>query len=65
MLTLLSYISPKYKDIRYSILVEYCCAQAKYYCKKKDPKKVLYWSNLASDYLLKRLDLLNKKGLLK
>lgn len=65
MLTVLSYIIPDLRDIRYSIMVEYCAKMAKYYCKIQDPKKILYWSNLASKYLIKRLDLLNKKGLLK
>lgn len=62
MLTMLSYISPRLKDIRYSIMVEYCVAQAKYYCKKNDLKNISYWSKLAAKYLLKRLELLDKNG---
>lgn len=61
MLTMLGYLVPDMRDIRYSIMVEYCCAQAKYYCKLEDPNKIVYWSNLASKYLIKRLDLMTKK----
>ena len=65
MLTVLSYIVPTLKDIRYSIMVEYCARMAKYYCKLQDSKNALYWSVLASKYVIKRIDLINKKGLLK
>lgn len=65
MLTVLSYIVPTLKDIRYSIMVEYCAEMAKYYCKLRDSKNALYWSALASKYVIKRIDLINKKGLLK
>ena len=61
MLTILSCFVPNIKDIKYSIYVEYCAERAKYYCKKKDVEKILYWSNLACEYLLKRLDLRSKK----
>lgn len=60
MLTVLSYLVPNMKDIRHSIMVEYCVAQTKYYCRLKDPKQVLYWSSLATEYLLKRLDYVEK-----
>ena len=61
MLTLLSYFSPNIRDIHNSIYVEYCVAQAKYYCIKKNVKEIHYWSNLANKYLLKRLDYVIKK----
>ncbi len=61
MLTVLSKLVPDIKDIHYSIYVEYCGAQSKYYCEMKDMKKALYWSKLMTKYLLKRVDLLAKK----
>jgi hypothetical protein len=61
MLTLLGCIVPDMKDIRYSIMVEYCVANAKHYCRLKDAERVLYWSQLASDYLIKRLELCSRK----
>lgn len=64
MLTLLRYFSPNSKDIYYSIMVEYCVAQAKYYCIIENTKKALYWSKLSTKYLFKRIDLLHKRGVL-
>ena len=61
MLTLLGYFVPDLKDIRYSIMVEYCAKMAKHYCILRDNEKILYWSNLATKYLLKRIALLSKK----
>lgn len=61
MLTVLRYLSPNSRDKYYSIMVEYCVAQAKYYCKLENTKKASYWSRLATKYLLKRIDLLQKK----
>lgn len=61
MLTVISWFSPRIKDIHYSIYAEYALQQAKYYCKIKDGKKALYWSTKASEYLIKRLDLMTKK----
>ena len=61
MLTVLRLFVPNIKDIYYSIMVEYCVANAKYYCKMKDNEKTLYWSALASEYLVKRCELLFKK----
>ena len=62
MLTVLGYFVPNLKDIRYSILAEYCLESAKYYCRMKDRVKVLYWSTEASKYLMKRFELRCKKG---
>lgn len=61
MLTILSYFMPNIKDIHNSIYVEYCVAQAKHYCMKKNAKEIRYWSNLANKYLLKRIDYVFKK----
>jgi hypothetical protein len=61
MLTVISWFSPRIKEIQYSIYVDYALEKSKYYCKMKDAKKALYWSQLASKYLLKRIDLLGKK----
>lgn len=61
MLTVISWFSPRIKDIHYSIYVEYAVAKAKYYCRIRDNEKALYWSQLASEYLIKRLELLTKK----
>lgn len=61
MLTILRYFVPSIKDIHYSIMVEYCAANAKRYCKMKDVKNALYWSEKMSEYLIKRLELILKK----
>ena len=61
MLTLLGCFVPNLKDIRYSILAEYCLERAKYYCRTKDGVKALYWSAEASKYLIKRFELRCKK----
>lgn len=61
MLTILGWFVPSIKDTRYSILVEYCTECAKYYCRKEDGVKALYWSTMASKYLMKRFDLYCKK----
>lgn len=61
MLTVISWFSPRIKDIHYSIYVDYALAKSKHYCRMEDGKKALYWSQLASKYLLKRIDLLSKK----
>lgn len=62
MLTVMRLFVPSIKDIHYSIMEHYCLEQAKYYCRLEDGKKGLYWSQMASKYLLKRLDLLAKRG---
>ena len=64
MLTMLRYFSPNAKDIYYSIMVEYCVAQANHYCIIEKPVKALYWSRQSTKYLLKRIDLLHKRGIL-
>lgn len=64
MLTVLRFFSPNSKDIYYSIMVEYCVAQAKYYCTIEKPVKALRWSKLSTEYLFKRIDLLHKRGVL-
>lgn len=61
MLTVLRYLSPNSRDKHYSIMVEYCASQVKYYCELKNAKKASYWSKLATKYLLKRTILLQKK----
>ena len=61
MLTILSLFVPRIKDIHYSIMANYCLERAKYYCRLGDGKNGLYWSQMASKYILKRLDLLVKK----
>ena len=61
MLTILRYFIPNIKDIHYSIMVKYCSANAKYYCKMKDIKNAAYWSKQMSKYLIKRLELVLKK----
>lgn len=62
MLTVLGYFVPGIKDIYYSIMVEYCRANVKYFCQIKDKENVLYWSVLMSKYLTKRFELKCKKG---
>lgn len=62
MLTVISWFSPKIKDIHYSIYAEYALQKAKYYCRLEDGKKALYWSIMASKYLIKQFDLKVKKG---
>lgn len=62
MLTIMSLFVPRIKDIHYSIMSDYCLAKAKYYCRLEDGKKGLYWSQMATKYLLKRLDLLERRG---
>ncbi len=62
MLTVASWFVPNLKDIHYSIFVEYCMEKSKYYCRKKEGKKALYWSSLASKYLIKRFELRVKRG---
>ena len=64
MLTVVRYFVPNLKDIHYSIMVEYCVAQSKYYCMIDEPVKALYWTKLSTKYLLKRLDVLHKRGVL-
>lgn len=61
MLTLVSWFSPRIKDIHYSIYAEYALTKVKYYCKMKEGKKALYWSTVASKYLMKRFELMCKK----
>lgn len=61
MLTIISLFSPTIKDIHYSIMAEYCLQRAKYYCRLEDGKNGLYWSQMASKYLIKRLDLMSKR----
>ena len=61
MLTVISWFSPRIKDIHYSIYVDYALKKSKYYCKMRDGKKALYWSQLASKYLIKRFELMSRK----
>ena len=61
MLTVISWFSSRIKDIHYSIYVDYAIEKSKYYCKMRDGEKALFWSKVASDYLIKRLDLAIKK----
>ena len=62
MLTVLRCFVPNLKDIHYSIMVEYCARLAKYYCHMNDVKQGIYWTSMASEYLIKRLELQLKKG---
>lgn len=61
MLTVLSYFVPSIKSAKYSIMAEYCMANAKYYCKMKNKEQALYWSEKSTEYLLKQIDLKSKK----
>lgn len=61
MLTVISWFSPKIKSIHYAIYADYAIAKAKHYCKMQDGKKALYWSIMASKYLMKQFDLMCKK----
>lgn len=61
MLTVLRCFVPKIKDIHYSIMVEYCMAQARHYSTKKNTKKTLYWCEKTSKYLMKQFELFTRK----
>lgn len=61
MLTVLSKLVPDIRDIHYSIYVVYCGAQCKYYCRKEDREKAIYWFKLETKYLMKRIKLLSRK----
>lgn len=60
MLTIVRYLRPMSRDAYYSVMVDYCVAQAKHYCNLRDNKRAAYWSKQATSYLLKRLELLQK-----
>lgn len=62
MLTVLGWFIPNIRDIRYSIFAKYCIESAKYYCRMEDGVKALYWSTMASKYLMKQFELRHKKG---
>lgn len=62
MLTIMRLFVPRIKDIHYSIMAYYCLEQSKYYCRLEDGERGLYWSRMACKYLLKRLNLLAKRG---
>lgn len=61
MLTVLGWFIPSIKDIRYTILANYCIERSKYYCRMKDGVNGLYWSTEASKYLTKIFKLHTKK----
>lgn len=64
MLTVLRYCNLNLKDIHYSIMVEWCIANSKHYMANEDFKRAAHWSKQSAKYLLKRLDVLHKRGLL-
>lgn len=57
MLTIVRHFMPRFSLDYYGILVDWCLAEANYYC-GVDDKKCAYWSKRASKYLLKRIDCL-------
>jgi hypothetical protein len=61
MLTVLSHFIPSIKSMKYSIMAEYCMANAKHYSIMKNKEQALYWSEMSTKYLLKLIELKSRK----